>query len=146
MKTPSNKAVIVGQRMEMECQTDNRSLFRKWDFLQVGSYTPRTIATNDKSNISIVTNMLRFGVHLDQKGSIVLYSNSTESKDAGVYICQGQTGSTEFKYSAQMIVLGRYSTCTCICISIWNIFSRIGDVQPTKPMMHIAYPQCFHEI
>ncbi len=130
----------------MECRTDNETLFRKWDFLQVGSDTLRTIATNDNSNISIVTNMPRFGVHLDQKGSIVLYSNSTESKDAGVYICQGETGSTEFKYSAQMIVIGRYATYTCICISIWNISSRIGDVHLTKPTMHIAYPQYFHEI
>ena len=94
--------------MELECRTDSGSTFRKWDFLPVGSDTLRTIAIIDNTNIAIVPNLSGFGVDVDHNGSVILYTNSTETKDAGVYVCQGETGYTEFKYSAQLVVFGKY--------------------------------------
>ena len=94
----------------MECRTDNETLFRKWDFLQVGNKSPRAIATNDNTNIEIPPSISGYGVNVDHEGSVTLYSNTIETTFAGIYICQGESlsGSTEFKYSAQLIVLGKF--------------------------------------
>lgn len=94
--------------MEVECRTDNGSMFRKWEFIQAGSGVPRDVAINDNTKIVPNAELSGFGVYVDHNGSITLYKNSTETKDAGVYVCQGETGYTEFKYSAQLVVFGKY--------------------------------------
>ena len=50
-----------------------------------------------------------FGIVERKSNSIVLYTNSTEINDAGIYTCNVQTtGKQPAKYSAHLIVFGKH--------------------------------------
>lgn len=105
---PRNTVVSVGERMKMKCQADSSSTVREWSMQRPFTSNPETIFKNWKDRKNI--NNPHFGIVEDVNGSIILYTNSTEMDDAGIYTCTVQKiGSQPDRYSAQLIVFGKQS-------------------------------------
>ena len=102
--------VIVGQRMEMKCQVGSNSTIRQWSLQRpfTSSSDSIIILINFKGRMTILNS--HFGIADGMNGSVVLYTNSTELNDAGIYTCSVQkAGRQPDRYSAQLIVFGKLS-------------------------------------
>lgn len=103
-------AVLDGQRMELECKTNDNERVNRWTAARVGQRVEVIFRANilgeQVDNPAIRMKFPYFGVDYRQIGDIVLYSNRTELTDAGVYVCYKNQDS--IKTSAQLTVLGKY--------------------------------------
>lgn len=109
---PINKAVLAGQRMELECKTSDNETVNQWTATRVeqdyevifrakqqtNSYGKKQYAPVDNSKFA------HFGVWYPQMGVCILYSNRTELNDAGIYSCS--KNQDKVQSTAQLTVLG----------------------------------------
>ena len=103
MYGPLNTVVNVGQRMDIKCHAAVNSTIREWS-LKRPSTSEEIIFTNWKDKKMIINP--HFGIVKVADG--VLYTNSTELNDAGIYTCAVQTGRSQpNQYSAHLIVFGK---------------------------------------
>jgi len=103
---PRNTVVYAGHPMEMECRADSSSTVSEWSMLRPFSENKKTIFVNSKGQQKAKNE--HFGIVEGTNGSIVLYTNWTGMKDAGIYTCAVQkTLKQPDLYSAQLIVLGK---------------------------------------
>lgn len=100
---PQNTAVIAGQRMTMNCPTNNGLIISEWNIQRRSLTTENRLYYNFKNNSRIFN--LRFGFDAESN----LYVNSTKIDDAGIYTCVARLGSTQqpSRYSAHLIVFGK---------------------------------------
>lgn len=111
LSKPKNVAVMAGQRMDMECRTDNGSKVTAWYYYSstASIRTTVTLAANTNSKIQFSPNISsQFGVDFDANGSGKIYLNSTSIEDAGIYTCEVENNWSTVKYSAQLIVFGNH--------------------------------------
>src|SRR6218665_964961 len=108
INTPSNTALVVGQRLEMMCQPGFNYTVREW--------TSQPTFSSNLTKIYLhwskprIVGSQRFGYILDNN-SVTLYLNSTEVDDAGNYDCAVQKGRKQPEhFNAQLIVLGKFMT------------------------------------
>lgn len=102
---PRNQAVIVGQRMAMECRTDDSSPVFKWQMTKPnGSRKERITQTSANGETKIYQAFQKFSYNVDAEGTAIIFTNSTESKDAGIYFCYVNDG--QLQTSAHLIVFG----------------------------------------
>ena len=98
--------VFAGHPMEIECRADGSSTVSEWSMLRPFSTNKKTIFVNSKGQQKAKNE--HFGIVEGTNGSIVLYTNWTGMKDAGIYTCAVQkTLKQPDLYSAQLIVLGK---------------------------------------
>lgn len=109
LSKPKNVALISGQRMEMECGTDNESKVTAWYFApSTSNASPVTLVSNIGANIQFSENVSpEFGVNFDANGSGIIYLNSTTMNDSGIYTCEVEKYQNIMKFSAQLIVFGK---------------------------------------
>ena len=92
----------------MKCQVYANYPIREWSMQRFfnGASNTDVIFANWKGRKNI-TNP-HFGIANDMDGSVVLYKNSTELNDAGIYTCTvRRAGGQLDRYSAQLIVFGQ---------------------------------------
>ena len=102
---PRNLVVIAGQAMQMECQADSNSTVSEWSMQMPFTKEKKTVFVNSKGQNKIKDE--HFGIVEGINGTVVLYTNSTEMNDSGIYTCAVQkTLKQPDRYSAQLIVFG----------------------------------------
>lgn len=106
---PHNRAVLAGQRMELECTVDHNESVNRWTVNRMGRAVEMIFRAKQQTHSSekqhaIYSNFPYFGVDFRQNGDCILYSNRTELKDAGFYTCFKNEDAIQS--SAQLIVLG----------------------------------------
>src|SRR6218665_208809 len=106
---PRNKAVVVGEAGQMECLTTNGSIVGQWTFERHSDKKIFKIMTNWGQELPALNPYLahHFGANVDRKGSGVIYTNSSDLEDAGIYTCILKVNEQILKYSAMLIVLGK---------------------------------------
>ena len=114
---PRNAVVLAGDRVELECRVDRSSTaniiweITKYSRLVTNKSTllkMESIARFDKNVGLVDLNISHLLFDVDNTGSGIIYYNSTELEDAGIYNCRALIGSESIVYSAQLIVLGEY--------------------------------------
>lgn len=139
--TPSNKAVIAGQRMEMKCRTDSDWFVSRWVFR---SFTNSTVfhwfdVNKGRYNAEETLRLLGFGIDLDGNVSAVLYSNETNVKQAGMYTCRAtNAGGRESLHRAALIVFRKHVQSTAILGYTLKI--RLWRSTCSLPVSTIDYP------
>src|SRR6218665_1901274 len=114
---PRNAVVLAGDRAELKCRVDRSSTVNiiweitKYSRLVTNKSTllkMESIARFDKNVGLVDLNISHLLFDVDNTGSGIIYYNSTELEDAGIYNCRALIGSESIVYSAQLIVLGEY--------------------------------------
>ena len=94
----------------MQCQIGSNSTVREWSLQRpfTSISDSMIILMNFKGRRKVINS--HFGIADGMNGSVVLYTNSTDLNDAGIYTCSVQkAGRQPDRYSAQLIVFGKLS-------------------------------------
>ena len=108
---PSNTVVRDGEKLLLECRTNDESKVRKWTH-----YSTSRISTNIFRHPDIFhPNFRHFDVQVDADGSGIIRTNSTRPDDAGIYGCNARVDGKEETFTAHVVVIGKsYDSCVPI--------------------------------
>src|SRR6218665_1609712 len=92
----------------MRCQASSSSEAISWI---LNSHEQEQLIYSSKTNIT--NNFTRFSVNINRNEMVILQTNSTELRDAGVYECKtikkdNQDSATIVKTSAHAVILGTF--------------------------------------
>ena len=108
MVAPSNTAVVAGDWMAMECRTTNESHVDSWEFKRTTKINYVEIFINHDGRRGPTTKLSsRFDVDMDESGSGLLYTNTTQLNDAGLYLCCIDKNGAHDSFSSHLTVLGK---------------------------------------
>ena len=106
---PSNTVVRVGEKLFLECRTNDESKVWKWTH-----YSAHRSTTTIYKHPDIFHNNFRhFDVQVNADGSEMLYTNSTRSEDAGIYGCNTKADGKDETFTAQVVVMGMSYISMC---------------------------------